>query len=299
MTLPSRSASLLASLVLMTAGRAASPRTPQEQAQTFTSRVQGVIVDVEVTRAGRPVAGLTKRDFEVRDNGVLQDADVLNGTDAPVHAVLALDVSSSTAGSRLTDLVAAGRAFLSGLHPAAGDQAALTTFSHRVSLRSPLTSDLEAVRLALDRVQPSGDTALFDGIYTGLVTTQTVLGAALVVVYTDGSDTVSWLKASDVVDAARHVNAVVEAVVVRGGHRIDALKTIVDTTGGTIFTVDSTTGLASMFENILRDFRSRYVVTYMPRGVAPGGFHGLDVRVRGSSLKVHARRGYFSTAGNH
>jgi Ca-activated chloride channel family protein len=265
----------------------AAPQTPRYSAAT-----QGVLVDVGVTRGGHPVTGLTAADFEVRDNDVLQHVEVLNTADAPINTVLALDTSASTAGQRLLDLTAGSRALLDGLR--AGDQAALTTFDRRVRPAVPLTPDLARVRTALAHLTPTGETALLDGVYTALVTTQTAIGATLVVVYTDGADTVSWLNPEEVKDAATRSNAVVDAVVTRSGHQFADLKDLVDATGGQVVTIESTTRLGAEFERILREFRSRYLLTFVPQGVVAGGFHRLQVRARPSGLTVHARAGYFS-----
>ena len=70
------------------------------QKQAFSSGALGVRVDVLVTDGSKPVAGLTASDFELRDNGVVQTIDVLDASDVPVNAVLALDTSASTAGQR-------------------------------------------------------------------------------------------------------------------------------------------------------------------------------------------------------
>src|SRR5688500_12224273 len=133
------------------------------QKQTFSSGTLGVRVDVLVTEGGKPVGGLTASDFELRDNGVLQTIDVLDASDVPVNAVLALDTSASTAGRRQRDLIAAGEALLDGLRPA--DRAALTTFSHVVAPTIALTSNLAAVRAELRRISPYGETAIMDGTY--------------------------------------------------------------------------------------------------------------------------------------
>ena len=99
---------------------------------------------------------------------------------------------------------------LGGLLPV--DRAALTTFSHAVMPRIPLTSDLDAVREALRSFTPSGLTAVMDGVYVALTTTLAQSGRSLVVVCTDGSDVSSWLRPDDVIESAKRSNAVIYAV---------------------------------------------------------------------------------------
>ena len=40
------------------------------------------------------------------------------------------------------------------------------------------------------------------------------------------------------------------------------------------------------------DFRTRYLLSYVPAGVEPTGWHRLEVKVKGRDATVKARRGY-------
>ena len=130
--------------------------------QTFSSRTLGVRVDLLVMDGTKPVAGLTARDFELRDNGVLQRVDVVDAVDVPINVVLALDTSASIRGRRLTDLIAAGDAILDGLKPV--DRAAIVTFNHAVTLALQLSADLVEARAALRAIDPGGRTSVMDGV---------------------------------------------------------------------------------------------------------------------------------------
>src|SRR5262249_13950549 len=134
--------------------------------QKFSSRTLGVRVDVLVTDGRGPVAGLTDRDFELRDNGVVQRVEVVDSADVPINAVLALDTSASITGKRKSDLISAGEALVDGLKPV--DRAGLTTFSHAVTPKIALTSDFRVVRDALHGIDPHGLTSVMDGVYVAL-----------------------------------------------------------------------------------------------------------------------------------
>jgi VWFA-related protein len=260
------------------------------QQPSFRSSTLAVRVDVLVTEGRKPVGGLTARDFELRDNGVLQTVDVLDGSGVPINAVLALDTSSSTAGTRHADLVAASQALLDGLESV--DRAALTTFSHAVSSRIALTSDLRAVRDELRGITPAGQTSIMDGAYVAIAATLAQTGRSLVLICTDGYDTWSWLRPSDVLESAKRSNAVIYAVAAADARQSTSLKSLADATGGDVLKVKSSSDLRAAFQKILQEFRSRYVLAYTPSGVAPGGFHTVDVRVRQRGLTVKARPGY-------
>ncbi len=124
------------------------------------------------------------------------------------------------------------------------------------------------------------------------------IGATLIVVYTDGVDTASWLDGDEVIDAATRSNAVVEAVVARSAHAYPELRRVVDATAGRIVEVGPRNDLTQEFARLLAEFRHRYLVTFIPQGVAPAGYHRLDLHVRGSGLVVHARPGYLRDPRN-
>jgi VWFA-related protein len=264
--------------------------THGSQRPSFSSRTLGVRVDVLVTDGRNAVGGLTAADFELRDNGVVQTIELVDAAEVPVNAVLALDTSASTTGKRQADLIAASQALLDGLKPA--DRAALTTFSHAVAPRIPLTSDLSAVRAELLRITPSGKTSIMDGVYVALTTTLEQPGRSLVVVCTDGSDTSSWLQPDEVLESAKRANAVIYAVTAADARRLSSLEDLTGATGGHMLRVASSADLRGAFQNILQDFRSRYILAYTPNGVPSGGFHRLDVRVTRRGLSVKARPGY-------
>lgn len=265
------------------------------QAPRFSSRTLGVRVDVLVTDGRNPVAGLTAGDFELRDNGVVQRIEVVDASDVPVNAVLALDTSASIAGKRQKDLIGAAEVLLDGLR--AVDRAALTTFNYSVAPRVPLTPDLAAVRGALQRIEPRGLTAVMDGTYVALTSTLDQTGRFLLVVCTDGSDTASWLQPGEVVDVAKRANAVVYAVTSADAKRSEALKQIVEITGGQVMPVKTSDELRGAFQRILTEFRSRYVLAYSPEGVTPGGFHRVEVTVPHRRVTVKARPGYAGAEG--
>ena len=112
------------------------------QTATFSSRLEAVRVDVLVTDNGRVVRGLRPADFEVVDNGVVQQIDLATFEELPINVILAIDMSQSMVGERLEHLRAAGRAVLDGLRRE--DGAALLTFSHIVRLPQGLTRDAGA-----------------------------------------------------------------------------------------------------------------------------------------------------------
>jgi len=110
--------------------------------------------------------------------------------------------------------------------------------------------------------------------------------------FSDGRDTASWLTSDIVIDTAKRSDVVVYGVSVGGGNP-EFLRELTSLTGGRLFEVDKTANLRSIFLEALQEFRQRYLLSYTPQGVAKGGWHRLEVRVKRRAT-VKARSGYLA-----
>jgi VWFA-related protein len=275
-------------LVALAAGAATA------QQPLFSTRVEAIRVDVLVTRGNRPVPGLRAEDFELRDNGVAQRVEVVSLEQLPLNVVLALDLSESVAGERLQDLRRASGLLLDALQPR--DRAALLTFTEVIRLPCALTAGVDCIRRALSEPSAGGQTALIDGAYAGIVAGETTDGRALLMVFSDGLDTSSWLSAKSVLEATRRTEVVVYSIFTGGGTPPAFLRDLTDATGGRHIRPSRTADLPATFVDILNEFRHRYVLTYSPRGVSPDGWHALSVRIKRGGGNVKARAGYLARA---
>jgi VWFA-related protein len=268
--------------------------TVQEEPLIFGVEVEVVRVEALVTHDGQPVRGLTANDFEVLDNGVRQTLHPVAFEEAPVDALLVLDISGSVIGSKLEALQGAAGAFLDGLGPR--DRAALIGFQQSVAVALPLTSDIPLVRFGLDVAGGGGRTALYDAVYMALRLPESGPRRAAVVVFSDGIDNRSWLSARDVVGAAGRSGAVVYAVDARGpadpSHPF--LDDVTRATGGRVWRARKVEDLRDRFLDVLQDIRARYLLTYTPTGADTVGWHDLEVRLqRGRHGDVLSRPAYY------
>jgi VWFA-related protein len=262
------------------------------QQATFSTKIEAVRVDALVTDRGQPIRGLGPADFEILDNGVPQQVDIVSFEQIPLNIVLALDMSESVAGERLDHLRSAGRAAVASL--VTGDQAALITFSHVVSLGAPLSGDTDGLLRALDDAAGSGETSLVDGVFAGMMIGESDAGRALLIVFSDGVDTSSWLTGDAVLDNAKRSDIVAYGVSVQSRLKPEFLRDLTSFTGGRLFEIEKTSDLTSAFRAIVDEFRHRYLVSYTPRGVTKEGWHRLDVRVKRGGATVKARPGYLA-----
>jgi VWFA-related protein len=283
--------------------------------QTFRSGAEAVHVDALVTDGNRPVGGLTAADFEVRDSGVLQRIDSVAFEDVPLSVMLALDTSESVAGAPLAHLKGAAGAVLELL--GTQDRAALLTFSHKLVLRAPWTEP-DGLTAGIALTDAGGATSLHDAAFTALTLKDDRTGRSLVLIFSDGDDTSSWLPGAAVIDLARRSDSVVYAVGLRSrgerlpGYLVDFssglqapvprltpaniaerfLVALAEETGGRYVDAEDSRQLRDTFVHIIREFRSRYLLMYTPRGVDAAGWHPIEVKLKGKRGKVTARRGY-------
>jgi VWFA-related protein len=291
------------------------------QTARFSTGVAAVRVDVLVTDRGRPVTGLARADFELRDNGVAQAVTDVSFETLPLNLLCVLDLSGSVTGSPLANLKDGLRALIDALAPA--DRAALITFSQRLQLHTRLTGDTALLHNLVEDVKSGGDTSVIDAAFAGLALREADEGRTLMLLFSDGRDTASWLPARTVLEAARRTDVIVYPVTVRvtnslnmnttplirqrgfltvpAGARpvpgadegIRLLDAFADDTGGRMFFAEGEGGLRKTFLDVLAEFRQRYVVGYTPTGVPADGWHTIEVKLRGRSGQVKARRGYF------
>ncbi len=179
-------------------------------------------VEVLVADGTRLVSGLTAADFDLRDAGVLQVVTQVDVEQIPLNVLVVLDTSGSVAGSRLSYLVRAVGTLREGLLP--DDRVALLSFSSRVRLLAPLTQSHDQIRSALGSMKGSGATSLRDAVFAGLALREADPGRTLMLLFSDGADTASWLTATDVTEAAKRTDAIVYPVGIRQQFTVSVVR---------------------------------------------------------------------------
>jgi VWFA-related protein len=148
------------------------------------------------------------------------------------------------------------------------------------------------VRQVLRGVTAGGQTAIIDGIYAAMMTAQSEDGRPLVMVFTDGRDTVSWLRTDELIQATKRSGAVVYTVASGPARQWAFMKDLAAATGGRAIALESTRKVRTEFARILTEFRSRYVLSFSPTGVSDSGYHTVTVRSKRKGIEIQARPGY-------
>ena len=151
------------------------------------------------------------------DNGVRQKVEIVAPSAAPVSVVLALDGSASLDAKERSHLTRASTRVIDALKP--GESAALVTFSDRIAIQSAFTSDAAKLRALVAAPTPSGDTALADAAHVAMLLGTSAPGRPIVILFSDGDDTASFLTEDAVVETAQRTGAVVSVVMIGGEGR--------------------------------------------------------------------------------
>lgn len=267
------------------------------QQPTFRSSVSVVRVDVLATDGGKPLTNLGADDFEVLDNGAPQHIESAFGDAEPIDVLFAFDRSESTRGETLLRLRESATALLDALQPT--DRAGLMTFNHTFSLSVPLGPAAD-VREALASIEPGGSTSVLDAVATTIALAAGGDRRTLVLLFTDGVDTLSWLPEKTVLDAARGSEAVMYAVTLPERRSNPQplmgdegqLKRLVEASGGRLLRADRPTQLRDRFIEALGEMRARYVLTYTPTAPDTPGWHTLSVTLKHRKGRISTRAGY-------
>ncbi len=250
-----------------------------------------------VDRAGHPVEGLEREDFTVREDGVEQSLLRFERVEnLPVHVGVLLDISASME-ERLPKVQAAALHFFEhAITPK--DRAALVTFNDRPTLAVKLTSDAESLAGGLAGLKAERGTALWDSLIFGLYYLNGVKGQRAILVLSDGEDENSRFTYENTLDFARRSGVSIYTIGVdlarasREARR--HLARLAEETGGRSFFIDSIDELASVYDQVQRELRSRYLLAYQSSNFSGGDkFRTVEVKVARSGLEAKTLRGYY------
>ena len=163
----------------------------QDSDTTFKVDVKLVNVFVTVTdERGAPIAGLKKDNFDLMEDDKAQKIALFDKESAlPLSIVMAIDTSLSTRKDLPLELASARRFAHAILRPV--DALSLYQFSETVSELTEFTPDLRVIDRAIDHIHLGSATALYDALFLGSEALEPRQGRKVMVVITDGGDTMS------------------------------------------------------------------------------------------------------------
>lgn len=140
-------------------------------------------------RDGRFISGLTKRDFQIFENGNPQKIEYFQSVEQPFTVVLLIDVSPSTQ-FRIEEIQDAAISFVNQLRPT--DRVMVVAFDESIHVLTEPTSDRYKLRNAIRTAQFGDGTSLYEAVDDALNRRLKMIeGRKAIVLFTDGVDTTS------------------------------------------------------------------------------------------------------------
>ncbi len=305
-------------------------RLGREAERTVLVNARGVLAEsdvhvveqlVAVSKAGRPIENLVREDFSVRDErGECEVRDARLLRDAPLAVGFAIDVSVSLHHTEALKLATANQFVEHGLTDR--DTAFLLAFGPRPVQVLDWTRSRPALRkgiLSLADNSVAG-TALYEGIQRALYRFQGQQGARALILITDGHDyegevteeaalayaRVSGVKiyALGLTSSYENVRKVkrldaegVERLVEVGRETIlqptneEVLGRFTAATGGKTYLVRRPQDLPRIYDEIDRDIRTQYLVSFVSSAKRRNAFHPVTVKTRRGTVQTVA--GFF------
>jgi Ca-activated chloride channel family protein len=298
-------------VLLVCAAHAQQPAIQNQSPPPETTlKVDVKLVNVYVTVTdprGAPVSGLKKENFILAEDGREQTISVFDKESAlPLSIALTIDTSLSTRHDLPLEQASAKRFARAILRPI--DALAVFGFNESVVQSTSYTSDLKRIDDGIDHIRLGAATALFDAIYLTSRSLDRRQGRKVIVLITDGGDTISRTDYKGALRAAEQAESIVYSIIVvpiensagreTGGEH--ALIQISEDTGGKYYYATSMAQLDDAFRQISDELRTQYLLAYYPsQRLSNSQFRRIQVRVTGPSdapsYHVRHRAGYYTT----
>lgn len=248
--------------------------------------------------SGRPVQAVDPGIFRVLEDGMPQKVRIVEPVgETPIRVVTLIDNSLSMR-ERLEETREAALQFLQRtLRPV--DQAAVITFNRTPRVAVGLTNDLEELREGLTGLLAEDQTSLYDSLAYGLQYLSGVKGQRAVLLLSDGMDRSSRLTFEQALECARRAGIAVYTIGLgleegARGEAGDKLRRMAAETGGRSWFVDSTAELDTVYQQIERELRSQYRISYQSSNNSPqDGFRAVRVEVAQKGMEARTISGYY------
>jgi Ca-activated chloride channel family protein len=293
-------------IVLPGAARSSAGRPSQDrraEQDPIRLNVDLVVLHATVQNRGHGlVSGLGKEDFQVYEDGVLQQISSFSHEDIPVTVGLVVDNSGSMQPKR-AEVIVAALAFAHSSNPE--DQIFVVNFNENVSFglpeNTPFADTAAPLEAALSKIAAHGMTALYDGVAAGL--DHLKLGnrdKKVLIVISDGGDNASRHNLAQTMAVAVQSEAIIYTLGIFDENDVDrnprVLKHLAKTTGGEAFLPASLKEIVPICERIARDIRNQYTLAYISTNLKQdGNYRAIQVRAGGpgrGGLSVRTRAGY-------
>lgn len=275
---------------------AVTPAAQDPGVAVFKSGVEQVAVAALVRDSrGRLVTNLKPSDFELFDDGHKRPLSNVWSEPSPASVAILMDASGSMA-TKMALARETANALVSGLKPGA-DEVAYYSFDTTLQEVLPFTKTFTADD-AWTGSKAYGATSLWDAVAETAKKISDRQRRRALVVITDGVDSASTMKPSEVSAIASSLDVPVYMLVISFSLEEAAkeqpmrgpMADLAAWTGGDSLAVNDSATALTVTRQVLSELHHQYIVAFEP-GSKPG-WHALVLRARKPGLFVRARSGY-------
>jgi Ca-activated chloride channel family protein len=267
-------------------------------------RINAELVQLHVRvidRNNKPINNVGQNEFHIFEDGVPQTIESFTREEVPISYGLAVDTSGSLR-SQLQSVVDAGKTIINSNKT--GDETFLVRFisSDKIETVQDFTANKELLMDGLDSFYvEGGQTAIIDAVYLSAEHVSEYRKGdegdrrrrALIVI-TDGEDRNSFYKQEQLFARLREEDVQIfvigfvneldkEQGLIRKSPRekaVNLINKLASETGGRAFFPDSVADLPQIANEIIRDLRTQYVISYNPTNkVQDGSYRAIKVTV--------------------
>ncbi|MBI5156787.1 MAG: type II secretion system F family protein [Acidimicrobiia bacterium] len=215
-------------------------------------------------------------DFAVVVDGTRVTAEVYAALRDPMEVVVVMDASGSMAGEPIERAAAAALAFVGRLPSSA--RVAVVSFGDDPAPLTAMGATHDEVVAALTGLRAAGETSLYDAVVFASGLFEAADARHILVVLSDGADTVSAATLEDALAAVGAAGADLRAVALQSPEASpEALQTL---SGGEVTTAVDANALAAAYTTVALDLTGRYRLTF---STAASGLIEIEVFVRSPS----------------
>ena len=256
--------------------------------------------------SGVPCSSWKAGDFRVLEDGVPQEIVRFERVDnTPIRGVTLLDISASM-DERLDQSVQAAAEFFQRV-VTERDELAVVTFNDRPLMAATFTNESEEFAKGLLGLRAERGTALYDSLIFTLYQLNGLPGQRVLVLLSDGQDEHSRFTYEDALEYAQRSQATVYTIGLalptkvknkgrgkRPENPRKVLTSIAEQTGGQSFFLDDIGGLQSIYEQIARELRTKYLIAYQSSNTSSDGeYREVQVEVAQKGAEARTIRGYY------
>jgi len=266
--------------------------------QDVVFKTETRLVEVYATvhdQHGRYVDGLSSEQFRVLDEGEAQPIVAFESQGSALSCALVLDTTGSMQNT-LPLVKNAAVSLIDDFRP--GDSVAVYGFSTSLNLLQDFTEDRASAKRALLRTRASGATALFDALAQVIRDISKRQGKKVIVVFTDGADNASVLRAQSAILRAKKcgipIYTVAEGDALQSKELLKQLRSIADGSAGMFYEAKKNADIGPIFRDILGSLQHTYMLTYKPPVVEGSNWRTIKLSVAGpTDYRIRAKEGYF------